>query len=834
MRGSIDTSRGILVTGAPRGNAGSITIEAFGDIRTAALSAAAALITADGITDGTGNNISLTSTTGSITVESPQGIGFLVTHGRQRSGDITLTAAGNITTGVDQFQFFPFTNPALPEFEPEPDSIFALDTRGFRDGQSGAIRLISQEGAINTSAGTLYSGSLRVDGGNITLIGRTSITTGNLISSSTVGKGGDIFIDPIGDVQVGSINTQGGTFGGNVDITAGRFFRAVGLFSDRNNQLTSISTAGGLGGGNIIIRHGGGALKVPFIVGDASINGTAGAISSGGFTIFPRQSFLGSYTLGNIQLLTTNPPLPLPTPTPLTPQPPILPPPDFELTLPPRPTPKTPSSPDEPGSLDPGVKGTDDRLTQQFSDYIASNTDGTTQTAESSNLPLLEIQDRLRKIEQATGVKPALIYAVFVPSVRRQLQQLQPSTTTPSPSQQVPEIAPGSGSKMKELAPASQPSTPPICRMAQRLTAQPNSPLEQDDDELELYLVTSSGKLLRKPVFGTNRAQILARVKAFREELASAGALPLKTNAYLTDAQQFYSWLIKPLETELKDRKINNLVFLLDTGLRSLPVAALHNGKEFIVQHYSLGLMPSLSLTDTRYANINQTEVLAMGASTFKEQNPLPAAEAEARAVADQLWKGQAFVNEAFTLDNLRKQRQQKPFGIIHLATHANFDPESNPDMKSPDTRSYIQLWDTKIQLNQIRDLGWGNPTAELVVLSACRTAIGNEKAELGFAGFAVLSGVKSALASPWYVSDGGTLGMMTEFYQRLRTTKVKAEALQQAQIAMIRGDVRLQNGKLVWTGGTLAIPPELQKLGDRDLSHPYYWSGFTLVGSPW
>lgn len=248
-----------------------------------------------------------------------------------------------------------------------------------------------------------------------------------------------------------------------------------------------------------------------------------------------------------------------------------------------------------------------------------------------------------------------------------------------------------------------------------------------------------------------------------------------------------------------------------------------------------MGLMPSLSLTNTDYANINRAEVLAMGAATFTGLDELPAATTEATAITERLWKGEAFLNEKFTLNNLKIQRQQKQFGIIHLATHAEFNPDSDPDdTQQPDTRSFIQLWDTKLQLNQVRELGWGNPAAELVVLSACRTALGNEKAELGFAGFAVLSGVKSALASLWYVSDGGTLGMMTEFYQRLRSTKIKAEALRQAQVAMIHGKVRLQNNQLVWTGGTLPIPPELQKLGDRDLSHPYYWSGFTMIGSPW
>jgi CHAT domain-containing protein len=118
-------------------------------------------------------------------------------------------------------------------------------------------------------------------------------------------------------------------------------------------------------------------------------------------------------------------------------------------------------------------------------------------------------------------------------------------------------------------------------------------------------------------------------------------------------------------------------------------------------------------------------------------------------------------------------------------------------------------------------------------VLSACETALGNEKAELGFAGFAVQAGVKSVLGSLWSVSDGGTLALITEFYQKLRTVPIKAEALKQAQLAMLQKQVYIANNQLHWSNGTVPLPPEMQ--GENpDLSHPYYWSGFTMIGSPW
>ena len=125
-------------------------------------------------------------------------------------------------------------------------------------------------------------------------------------------------------------------------------------------------------------------------------------------------------------------------------------------------------------------------------------------------------------------------------------------------------------------------------------------------------------------------------------------------------------------------------------------------------------------------------------------------------------------------------------------------------------------------------------PPVDLLVLSACETALGNIDAELGFAGLAVTSGVRSALASLWQVSDEGTMGLMAEFYQQLQTTTTKSEALRQAQLAMLRGEVRLEGGSLVTPKGNFALNDELKRLGDKKLTHPYFWSAFTMIGNPW
>ncbi|MFB8796288.1 MAG: CHAT domain-containing protein [Microcoleus sp.] len=351
-------------------------------------------------------------------------------------------------------------------------------------------------------------------------------------------------------------------------------------------------------------------------------------------------------------------------------------------------------------------------------------------------------------------------------------------------------------------------------------------------DRLELLLFTPDGAAIRKTVPQADRTSLLTLAKEFRQEISN----PRKRNttSYKESAQKLYDRLIAPLEADLQSQDINTLLFSLDTGLRSLPLAALYDGKKFLVEKYSLAQIPTISLTDTRYQSLQNASVLAMGAAEFTKLSPLPAVPVELANIVD-LWPGKSFLNEQFTLNNLKSQRNQRHDQIIHLATHSEFQPGAASD-------SYIQLWDAKLQLNQLRQLGWNNPPVELLVLSACRTALGDEQTELGFAGFAFQAGVKSVLASLWYVSDEGTLALMSEFYQQLKTAPIKAEALRQAQIAMLRGDVRIEQGVLRGSfafsskraGSEVPISPELASMGDRNLAHPYYWAAFTMIGSPW
>jgi CHAT domain-containing protein len=398
---------------------------------------------------------------------------------------------------------------------------------------------------------------------------------------------------------------------------------------------------------------------------------------------------------------------------------------------------------------------------------------------EEVRVNIFQTRDIAQKIEKATGVKPAFIYISFFPV---------------------------------EL-PA---------------TSNPGAVSEQDSDQVEIILVTGQGKPIRYVIPNVTRGKILQVVQEFRTQIITAQYRD--RNNYLKPSQQLYNWIIKPIEADLQAQEITNLVFLLDVGLRSTPLAALHNGKQFLVEKYSIGLMPSLTLTNTLYTDIKKSELLAMGISQSTQgQDPLPAVPLELGTLVNKLWTGKFLLNQQTTVENLKSQRRQKPFGIIHLATHADF-------LGGAVDNSYIQLWENKLRLNQIRQLGLHEPQVEMLVLSACRSALGNEQAEIGFAGLAVLAGVKTSVASLWAVDDTGTAAFMTKFYESLKTAPIRAEALRKAQVAMLKGEVYLKDGHLqgLEKAGNLSLPTESFENPNQSLSHPYYWSAFTMVGNPW
>ncbi|MBC6417650.1 MAG: CHAT domain-containing protein [Prochloron sp. SP5CPC1] len=369
--------------------------------------------------------------------------------------------------------------------------------------------------------------------------------------------------------------------------------------------------------------------------------------------------------------------------------------------------------------------------------------------------------------------------------------------------------------------------------------------ISSQTDQIELFLVVpqssdkvtvsnsltaqSSSFIIRETVPDVANKELLSLVRKFQRDVSKKR----NPRRLLQSSQQLYQWLIAPIEDELKAQGIEVLVLSMDSGLRGLPVAALHDGEQYLVEKYALAIVPCFGLADIGYTDIRDTQIIAMGASEFTNLNPLPSVPLELATIAGKIWSGKYFLNREFTVENFTRQNQQQSFGIIHLATHGEFKP-GRPE------NSYIQFYDRKLTIPQFRqlatELGWidaDTAPIELLVLSACRTAVGDEMAELGFAGLAVAAGVKSVLASLWYVSDAGTLALMTEFYSQLSQAPIKAQALRRAQLAVLKGEVYIENGFLYLSNGErMPLPPEIVSQSNLDLSNPFFWSAFTLIGN--
>lgn len=789
--GNINTTAGSIITSSGVGNGGNIKLDAAGSISTAQINAVSLSSKAFNL----GGNIELTANNNITTY------GNIETNNNSLTFKGAVNLANNVTFKTSGLGNIIFTNTVDGQ-----QNLTLNPGRGtvqFNNavGNSTPLNNLLVQGKISTNNpdGINITTVRKINTDNITSPTGITLTSGNIttgiLDSSSSTNGGNINLNAPGKITVSQINAQSisnGT-GGNVNVTS-NFFQATNTFLDQNNLNTSISTAGKVDGGNIVITHGGDG-KIPFIVGNADTNGTAGAISRGNTapiqTISPTQEYYPTHKqdADRIQIISVPgvPPLP-PDPNPLLD---VIP--DTKTTNNPvkdlayligdiigaktqvNQNPETgdynlawkvPNYPllslNAPvvglpvNQTEDIVSSIDKQFENQYEDYFGENLTNEKVTAQT-------LRDTLKTIKIQTGKSPVVLYAQSFP------------------------------------------------------------------ETLRLVLVTPEEQYFFRDIPEAKGDLLKDTIKEFREAVNNKS----ESLAYEKPAKKLYEWLIKPLESKLKELNIDTLIFSMDSGMRQIPLAALWDGKEFLIEKYSIGSVPSISLTNTRYKNWKDSQILAMGASEFPEsqkQNPLPFVKDELDAITKKLqWQGTPFLNEEFTYDKLRYYKAQNQFKIIHLATHAEFKDKDA-------TNSYIQLWDRKLQLDELRTLSWNQGAqVELLVLSACNTALGNIYAEMGFAGLAVRTGVKSALGSLWRVNDGGTQALMSGFYYHLsqKGVTIKAEALRQAQIAMLKGKLRLENGQLVGLDG-ISAPPKLEGAKNTNFRRPYYWAGFTLIGSPW
>jgi len=315
-----------------------------------------------------------------------------------------------------------------------------------------------------------------------------------------------------------------------------------------------------------------------------------------------------------------------------------------------------------------------------------------------------------------------------------------------------------------------------------------------------VVLISFKGKLYQKSLLVTDEEL---------NETALALRINLQTrphNRFLLHAKRLHDWLISPFETFMTDHQVDTLVIVPDGNLRMIPFSTLHDGKYFLVEKYAMSITPGLKLVAPQRINWNDGKLFLVGLSEgVQEHSPLdnvPQELQNIQLIADPI-PSKHILNQEYSFENFHEQIKRNQFSVIHLATHGEFsaDPE----------HTYLLTYFEKMHMDDLQNaIGLGrfrDKPLELLTLSACKTAVGDDKAALGLAGVAVKAGARSAIATLWYVDDEATSIAISEFYQQLLLNPgiSKAKALQEMQKKLIQI-------KRYW--------------------HPSYWAPFLLIGN--
>jgi CHAT domain-containing protein len=237
------------------------------------------------------------------------------------------------------------------------------------------------------------------------------------------------------------------------------------------------------------------------------------------------------------------------------------------------------------------------------------------------------------------------------------------------------------------------------------------------------------GQPLKYKANQVSRVEIEKTVNKLREAIARRIPEDVRSTS-----KQVYQWLIQPLEVYLEpNTPVDTLVFVLDGHLRNIPMAVLYDPQkqEYLVEKdYALAVLPTSQLFNLGQSSL-QLEVLAAGISETLEveERKFTAINAEAElAQIEKLVTAETLLNSEFTPASLQQQLRERDFSVLHLATHGNFS--SDPQ------QTYILTYEQLLRANDLNNLLRNsnqaqNSTIDLLILSACQTALGDNRAKL-------------------------------------------------------------------------------------------------------
>jgi CHAT domain-containing protein len=317
--------------------------------------------------------------------------------------------------------------------------------------------------------------------------------------------------------------------------------------------------------------------------------------------------------------------------------------------------------------------------------------------------------------------------------------------------------------------------------------------------EDRIVLISSMAGKLDSHVVPIGRDAVVEEIRVFRNGLEDR-----TSRSYLRQARQLYDWLIGPVEPALESGKIKTLVFVPRGALYTIPLAALQDpkSKRYLIEIIPLAITPGLTLTEPQAIDRESAQLLAVGVSDAVQGfAPLDFVPEEMAAVFE-LFPGRQLLNKQFVAEAFEYELKQQPFDIVHLASHGEFAANAED--------SFLLTYDGRISMDRLAQLvgktRFRSRGLELLALSACESAAGDDRAALGLAGVALQAGARSALATLWAVNDEVSAQLMIDFYRRLADpSQSRVEALQQAQVKVLQ---------------------------QRAYRHPAYWAPYLLIGS--
>ncbi|MRV76801.1 CHAT domain-containing protein, partial [Duganella sp. FT92W] len=362
----------------------------------------------------------------------------------------------------------------------------------------------------------------------------------------------------------------------------------------------------------------------------------------------------------------------------------------------------------------------------------------------------------------------------------------------------------------------------------------------------ELLLETAGG--ITRYTSKVDGADVRATATAF------ARALRNGDSGYQAAARSLYDWLLRPIDAAAAAGHIDTLVVVPDGALRLVPIGALHDGSRFAIERYAISTVTGLSMTNTGAPAAAGDASLVAGAAQFggvvdklmltapgkrlardlarnvggsgvaqgrmlrapvmpagasgerlvqdmRAALALPGVEREVAAVGA-LLPGVALLDERFSVSAFSQAAGSGDYSIVHVASHGIFGGSADA--------SFVLAYDDLLTLDRLQTLLSGEQfrrhPIELLTLSACETAEGNDRAPLGISGAAIKARAKSVLGTLWPVDDEAAVQLMQQFYRGLKQRRLsKTQALRQAQLDLIR---------------------------TAEYAHPLYWAPFSLIGN--